>query len=257
MAMNKIAKQTSAVLLCGHGSRSPQAGTEFYALMDKIRRKLWGQELFGAFLGHTSPSIPEVLQQIYDQGHRDIMVQPAMLYNAGHMKIDIPDIVAQFRKTHPDAQLYCGGPLGVGALVVEAAASAVTAVLPPCDGEDVTLLVVGRGSKERAVSDQIITLCRKLDTRLDVGDSRYCYFSDGVPLLSSALTQAAHSHYSHVVVLPFLLFPGRLLSHIYAEIDKVAVQHPAFAFHKAPAIGMQDVIADALVQKINEATLVI
>lgn len=257
MAMMNVVNQVSAVLLCGHGSKSPQAGIEFYALMDKVRRKLWDQKLFGAFLDYDNPTIPEALQQIYDQGYRDIIVQPAMLYNAGHTKNDIPDMVAQFRKTHSDARLYYGGPLGVEALVVQAAADAVMAVLPPCDGEDVTLLVVGRGGRDRAVSDQTITLCRKLDACLEVGDSRYCYFSDGAPSLPSALTQAAHSHYGHVVVLPFLLFPGRLLSHIYAEIDKVAAHYPAFAFHKAPAIGMQDVIVDALVQKISEATLVI
>ena len=113
------------------------------------------------------------------------------------------------------------------------------------------LLVVGRGSSDRQMADQTINLCRKLHERLDFGDCRYCYSFESSPLLETALIQAARSHYPQVVVLPFQLFSGRLLSDIYAEIDAVAEIFTNFTFHKAPHLGPQNALADAVIQKIK------
>ncbi len=242
-----------AVLLCGHGSRKAEAATEFQCLVEKIQKKLAPQPVSGAFLQFNQPTIPEGLQAVYDQGIREIIVQPITLYNAKHTKIDIPDILAEFTQAHPDVCLHYGASLGLSPLTLDAAVFSIQSVMPDVDLEDCKLLLVGRGSKDRMVSDQSINLCRKLHDWMDFGDSRYCYPAESSPLLENALTQAAQSHYPHIIVLPFLLFSGRLLADIYAKIDAAIEKYPTFTFYKAPHLGPQDDIVDALIQKINLA----
>lgn len=239
------------ILLCGHGSRDPEAATEFHCLVRKIQEKLGPQSVTGAFLKFNSPSIGTALQAIYDRGIREIIVQPVTLYNAGHTKTDIPEILAQFKKAHPDVHLRYGASLGLTPPVIEATISAIQSVMPDVDLEDCKLLVIGRGSKDIMVADQIINLCQKLHDWIDFGDSRYCYSLDSAPLLETALKQAGQSHYPHIIVLPFLLFSGHLLSDIHSKIDAAIKKYPAFTFHKAPHLGSHDFIADAVIHNIK------
>lgn len=251
--MTKTKKSLPAILLCGHGSRSTEAATEFQCLTDKVQKKMPAHHVTGGFLEFNQPTIKDALQKIYDQGIKEIIVQPVTLYNAGHTKKDIPEILALFQKNHPDVQLHYGLSLGLGPSVIKTAVNAVESVMPDGDREDFKLLVVGRGAKDRAISDQTIKLCQKLHENLAFGDSRYCYSFENTPLLNSALEQAALSHYHHVVILPFLLFSGRLLSDIRAEVDIAAQKYPAFTFHKAPHLGPHDFIADAVFDRIKDA----
>lgn len=242
-----------AVLLCGHGSRNPEAATEFRYLVEQVQKKLEPQAVSGAFLQFNQPTIPDGLQAIYDQGGREIIVQPVTLYNASHTKIDIPEILAEFTQSHPDVRGHYGASLGLSALTLDAAVFSIQSVMPDADLGDCKLLLVGRGSKDRTVADQTINLCRKLHDRMDFGDSRYCYPSESSPILETALAQAARSHYPHVIILPFLLFSGRLLTEIHDKLDVAAEKYPAVTFYKASHLGPQDEIADAVIEKINLA----
>ncbi|MBL4767428.1 MAG: sirohydrochlorin chelatase [Rhodobacteraceae bacterium] len=248
-------KPAAAILLCGHGSRHADAGPDFPHLVTKVQQKLALQTVTGAFLEFQDPTIEAALQQLYDRGHRDIIVQPVTLYNAGHTKNDIPEILKKFHASHPDLHLRYGQALGLIPPVIDAASlvleTTLQAIQPGVNPGDCKLLVVGRGSRDRLVADQTITLCRKLHTRFEFGDSGYCYAFTSAPLLKSALAQVARSHYHHVIVLPFLLFPGRLLSDIYGEVDKAAATHPGFRFHKAPALGPQDFLVEAIMDRID------
>ena len=247
-------KAKPAILLCGHGSRNPETAEEFHILVARVQEKLSPQTVTGAFLQFNQPNIRDGLQKIYDQGQREIIVQPVTLYNANHTKNDIPEILAEFTKTHPDVNLQYGTFLGLAPMVIEAAIFSIQSVLPDVNLEDCKLLVIGRGSQDRMVADQTINLCQKLHDWMDFGDSRYCYTFETAPLLHSALIQAAQSHYPHVIILPFLLFSGRLLSSIYREIDEAIEKYPEFTFYKAPHLGPQDYIVDAVIKKINQIT---
>ena len=59
-----------AVLLCGHGSRSPEAAQEFNGLVEKIQRQLPQQRVVGAFLEFNQPAILDGLRDLYDQSPR-------------------------------------------------------------------------------------------------------------------------------------------------------------------------------------------
>ncbi|MCF8473944.1 MAG: hypothetical protein K9G26_04535 [Emcibacter sp.] len=243
--------QKAAILLCAHGSKSPKAVEEFNHVLSKVQAACPDQLVQGAFLEFNSPTIDEGLEDIYTKGFHRIIVQPLTLYNAGHTINDIPAILTAFKEKYSDVTLHYGKSLGLIDPIIEAARSAIETVMPDSDPEECKLLVVGRGSENRMVADQTINLCRKLHERMGFGDSRYCYPSGNAPLLPSALKQAGLSHYPHVIVLPFLLFSGALLSEIYTEVDRAGEIYPDFIFHKAPHLGTQDNLITAILHHIN------
>lgn len=239
--------EKSALLLCGHGSRRAEAAAEFLDLVKKVERRRPGQIVTPAFLQFNSPSIADALQHMYHQGVRDIIVQPVMLYEADHVKNDIPEILARFRQDHPHIRLRYGAALGLAPAVIEAAVQ----VIKPFLKDDCEILVVGRGSGDRDVADQVINLCQKLSQQLITPHLRYCYCQDISPAVKTALEQAARSHYADVIVLPFLLFSGHLLAEITRKIDDIAEKYPACHFHKAPPLGSQDSIAEAILARVD------
>ncbi len=243
----------ATVLICGHGSRSSEGSAQFSRLVENIKRNLPERKIARAFLEHNQPGIMAALQDLHDQGERDFIIQPVTLYNAGHTRQDIPGILARFQEKYPDVRLQYGTALGLVPPVIEAASHGALSVMPDVAAEECKLLLVGRGTGDRMVADQTINLCRRLHDRLDFGDSSYCYYSENAPLLTAALTQAARSHYHHVIILPYLLFSGRLLSAIYREVDAAREKHPDFTFHKAPPLGTQSFMVDAVIEKINKA----
>lgn len=249
-------KPLPAILLCAHGSRDRQAAKEFARLQAKIQTQFPNQIVKGGFLKFNSPPIMESLLSLYNQGAREIMLQPLTLYNADHTARDIPDIAARFEKNHPGTTLICGTSPGLGDSVVKAAARAITSVLPQgdrrgTDHQDYKLLVVGRGSSRREISDQTINLCRKLQEYFEFGDTRYCYSFGNSPALGTALEQAGESHYNHVIILPYLLFSGLLLTEIRREIEVAREKYPAFTFDLAPSLGHQEPMITAIIEKIS------
>ncbi len=251
--MIKQTKQIAApaILLCGHGSRAPETTIEFKAVVAKVKNHFSPLSISGAFLSHNNPSIPHKLQTLYDRGFREIIVQPVTLYHANHSKGDIPTLLAAFKKNHPDVIFHYGTSLGLMPQIIEAAEQSIASVIGKIDPEECKLLIVGRGSKNREVADQTIKLCQNLHSRLGLGDSRYCYNLISAPHVKDALTQAVDSHYNHIIILPFLLFSGRLLSNIYEETNHIAQKHPQFTFLKAPHLGPSDMTAKAIISKIS------
>ena len=252
--MNKQEKKMlpPAILLCGHGSRDPQAAIEFKSVVAKVQNHFSPLSVSGAFLSYNDPSISHQLQALYDRSYREVIVQPVTLYNANHSTDDIPALLTDFKSHHPDIVFHYGSALGLMPQIIEAAEQSITSVMGGNDPEECKLLLVGRGSKDQMISDQTIKLCQKLHNRLGLGDSRYCYSFISAPHLKDALTQAANSHYHHIIILPFLLFSGRLLSDIHKEIDHAAQKHTHFTFLKAPHLGPLDITAEALISKINQ-----
>src|SRR5579883_379738 len=80
--------QNTAILICGHGSRDPDAVAEFASMSDKLRQRLPGHAVGHAFLEFARPVIRDGLEALKATGATRILAQPVMLFAAGHVKND-------------------------------------------------------------------------------------------------------------------------------------------------------------------------
>ena len=74
------------ILLCGHGSRDPQAVKEFINVVNKIKIRIPDIPVEFGFLEFNRPIISEALDNLRDLGVERVIALPAMLFAAGHTK---------------------------------------------------------------------------------------------------------------------------------------------------------------------------
>ena len=101
-----------AVLLVSHGSRLAETEREVSQLVGRLRRGGAGDIVEFAFLELESPSIPHGIDTCVDKGATRIVVLLNFLNSGRHVDVDIPAIVAEARKKHPEVSITITIPVG-------------------------------------------------------------------------------------------------------------------------------------------------
>jgi sirohydrochlorin cobaltochelatase len=246
----------TAVLICGHGSRDPQAVAEFASLAERLAGRFGGWPVAHAYLEFARPIIAEGLDRLVAEGARRVLAAPAMLFAAGHTKDDIPSVLNAYQARTPGVEIAYGRDLGLdpkmvraaGARVCEAAAAAGDDVPP----HETLLLVVGRGTSDPDANANVAKVTRLLWEGLGFGWAETAYSGVTFPLVEPALERAARLGFRRIVVFPYFLFTGVLVGRIYAAADRLAARHPNIQFVKAPYLGGHPLVVETLVERVRE-----
>jgi len=78
-----------------------------------------------AFLELMQPSLPDCAAALFAEGIRSLRVVPVFLGSGGHLKDDLPKLVAAIRGRFPDLQIAVEPPIGEQPEVIAAIARAV------------------------------------------------------------------------------------------------------------------------------------
>ena len=119
-------KSKSGIILFAHGSRDPDWARPFKQLADTLRTKVDGPVAV-AYLELMSPTLEEAIASL---GATDIRVVPVFLGQGGHVKDDLPKLVAAAQKKHAGVTIRLEPAIGEQTAVIEAIAAAVAASLP-------------------------------------------------------------------------------------------------------------------------------
>src|SRR5258706_9033740 len=149
----------TAVLLCGHGSRDPEAVAEFELAAGALRRRLPEFDFATGYLEFARPTIRDGLALLAGRGARQILAIPGMLFAASHVKNDLPWEMNNFMAENPGIEVRLGRDLGIEPKLLDAAAERIAAAAP--EGRAETLLVVvGRGTNDPDANSNIAKLTR-------------------------------------------------------------------------------------------------
>ncbi|MGH8739476.1 MAG: sirohydrochlorin chelatase [Burkholderiales bacterium] len=110
------------LVLFAHGSRDPEWARPFERIAASLRDKLPAVSIGLAFLEH-GPSLEEVVAALVAKGAGSIRVVPVFLGHGGHVKEDLPKLVAGAARS--DVRLLLEKPIGEQPQVVEAIAAAI------------------------------------------------------------------------------------------------------------------------------------
>jgi sirohydrochlorin cobaltochelatase len=113
------------LVLLGHGSRDPEWSQPFEKIAVSVGKRLPAVAVALAYLEH-GPSLEEAVAMLAAKGALSIRVVPLFLGTGGHVKEDLPKLVAQAKR--PDIQLALDKPIGEQPEVVEAIAAAISSV---------------------------------------------------------------------------------------------------------------------------------
>ena len=251
------------VLVCGHGSRNRLAVEEFAQLAEALRRRLDPLPVAHGYLEFAQPILRDGLEALRAQGVRHILAVPAMLFAAGHAKNDIPSVLNTYA-AETGLRVDYGRELGVDLKMIQAAGARIRAAVDAADqaalqrGEapvplhDTLLVVVGRGSSDPDANSNVAKVTRMLVEGFGFGWGETVYSGVTFPLVEPGLRQAVRLGYRRVVVFPYFLFSGVLVSRIRQHSERVALDHPAVEFVAADYLGDHPQVLDTFVERVEE-----
>ncbi|MGH8619831.1 MAG: sirohydrochlorin chelatase [Burkholderiales bacterium] len=103
---------TSALVLFAHGARDPEWAVPFHKLRERIAARRPGDVVELAFLELMEPALEPTVNRLAADGVARITVVPLFMAQGGHLKHDLPLLLARVRATHPALALTLAPPVG-------------------------------------------------------------------------------------------------------------------------------------------------
>ena len=243
------------VLICGHGSRNRLAVEEFAQMVEQLRPKLAPMPVEHGYLEFAQPILREGLDSLRQQGVTKVLAIPAMLFAAGHAKNDIPSVLNTYTAETGLAIDY-GRELGVDRLMVAAAGARVQEALDRASNDipisETLLVVVGRGSSDPDANSNVAKVTRMLVEGFGFGWGETVYSGVTFPLVDPGLRHVVRLGFRRIVVAPYFLFSGVLVSRIRQHTDLVAADYPDVEFLSSGYLGQHSMVVDTFRERVDE-----
>jgi len=251
------------VMICGHGSRNRQAVAEFARLAEGLAPLLPGVPVEYGYLEFARPILRDGLDRLRQQGVQRVLAVPGMLFAAGHAKNDIPSVLNTYA-AETGLRIDYGRELGVDLKMIQAAgarirealersdADTAAAGLPPVPLADTLLVVVGRGSSDPDANSNVAKVTRMLVEGFGFGWGETLYSGVTFPLVEPGLRHVVRLGFRRVLVFPYFLFSGVLVSRIRQHTQLVAADHPGVQFVDAAYLGDHPFVLATFRERVEE-----
>jgi sirohydrochlorin cobaltochelatase len=244
------------VALCGHGSRNARAAAEFLDLAGRAAERLTGFDVEPGFMELAEPRLEAAVDALYARGRRRILVAPAMLFAAGHVKTDLPVLLRELEAGRPGLTLELGRPFGCDAAMVRAAAARAGEGLAEAGRDlpaaETLLLLIGRGGSDPDANADAAKMMRLVWETAGFGWGEIGYCDVTFPHAEAAMDRAARLGYARVLVLPYLLFTGVLDRRIRGWAAAAGARHPGTEYVVAPYLGIHTEIVALYAERVLE-----
>ncbi|MCY0900979.1 MAG: sirohydrochlorin chelatase [Firmicutes bacterium] len=228
------------VLYIGHGTRSRKGIAEtrkFCRQVDAHLRARVTEDFVSqvSFLELCTPDIGAGVDDLVARGVRQIVVQPLLLFEASHARHDIPLQLKAASQRHKSVAFCCGEPFGIQPGLKLVAALRLGSVVGPMWRQRsgaTTVLFVGRGSQDASAhrafegamtcvqwfaASAFKAASRRAGEAVDpvAGAVRVAFVACTLTGLGLSFREAlAEASSGSVVILPYLLFSGRLMEEL-------------------------------------------
>jgi sirohydrochlorin cobaltochelatase len=137
-----IAPMPDAIVLFAHGARDPAWARPFEAIAGFMRERDPATPVALAYLELMQPRLAEAVAVLVGQGARSIRVVPLFLGAGGHVRRDLPDLLASIRAAHTGLQLDATPAIGESEAITRAIAQAAWTLVaePPVTGAASTVV---------------------------------------------------------------------------------------------------------------------
>jgi sirohydrochlorin cobaltochelatase len=103
---------TAAIVLLAHGARDPRWGEPFLRVAERVRADAPDLAVELAYLEHLPPSLGDAIRRLAEGGARSIRVVPLFFGRGGHLREDVPRLVAAIAAELPEVAIDVTLPAG-------------------------------------------------------------------------------------------------------------------------------------------------
>lgn len=116
---------STALILFAHGARDPEWAAPMRHVQQLLRSALPQARIDLAFLEFMSPNLAEAVTAGIAEGATKIAIVPMFIAQGGHLKRELPELVAALRTQYPAVEFVLSGPIGEQPAVMAAMAESV------------------------------------------------------------------------------------------------------------------------------------
>ncbi len=242
------------VIFVGHGTRNAQGISEFFDLTRRIQQKLtWWATRMGrvltyatAFLELVGPDIPCAMQTCLNAGVHRIVVVPFFLFEAGHMKQDLPTIILNASRLYPEIPIDLMDAIGVD----ERFMRVLIERMEQLEGEQpLSVLLLGRGNRESSAQREFEIIAQWVRNQSSVARLEVGYLAGDSVNWLEVLDGMAESRDTHILIQPYLWFHGWLTDQIPRWLTEWQASRPCVETMIGAPLGTHPVLVDAMVAR--------
>jgi sirohydrochlorin cobaltochelatase len=101
-----------ALVLLAHGARDPRWAEPFVQVANDVRAEAPGLAVALAYLEHLPPSLADAVRDLARNGARSVRIVPLFFGRGGHLREDVPRLVAAIAAELPDVSIELSLPAG-------------------------------------------------------------------------------------------------------------------------------------------------
>jgi sirohydrochlorin cobaltochelatase len=95
----------SALVLFAHGARDPEWAEPFRAIAVRVAASRKDLAVKLAFLELQTPSLADAITELAGAGHTSIHIAPLFMAQGGHLKKDVPKLLAEISLQQPGLKI--------------------------------------------------------------------------------------------------------------------------------------------------------
>jgi sirohydrochlorin cobaltochelatase len=95
----------SALVLFAHGARDPEWAEPFRAIAARVAADRKDLTVKLAFLELQTPSLTDAIAELAGTGHTSIHIAPLFMAQGGHLKKDVPKLLAEISLQQPGLKM--------------------------------------------------------------------------------------------------------------------------------------------------------
>lgn len=243
------------LLLIGHGSRDPQAVTEYYQFAERLADRLQ-LPVQPCFLEFADPPIAAGIQACVETGARRIVALPLFLGPAGHQKNDVPTIINWAKTEWPDVEFKYGTPLGAQPQIIAGLAQRAEEVMATgvrnIPASETALIVVGRGSRDPDSNSDVFKIARMLWEGRGYGWVETAFYALTGPGIETVIERCVKLGARRVVSLPYLLFTGLIRQRLDAKVLAMRDRYPNVEILTGEHLGSHQGVIEAVLYRYEQ-----
>lgn len=242
------------ILLVGHGSRDQAGNHEIEAFAEQWRARHAEHVIEVCFIEFAPLLVAEGLDRAARHGAR-VLVIPLILNAAGHVKMELPEHLEQARVRHPGVEFVYCPHLGSNQEILTILTRNLDDTLQQLDRPDplnTGIILLGRGSSDRVANGEVAKMARWLyeEGRHPMVDIAFTGIT--FPRLESVVQRQVLLGMTQIVILPYYLFTGTLISRIGRQYAALQSQYPQIRFGLAHYLGFEEEIYALLEQRVQQ-----
>jgi sirohydrochlorin cobaltochelatase len=129
--METVESRRRALVLFAHGARDPQWRAPFEQLLQRTQAQLPEVQVRLAFLEFMAPDLSRAVRDLAQLDCDQLTLVPIFLGQGGHVRRDLPALIAQLQRDHPHMAINMVPAVGEDSAVLDAMAHYCITALEP------------------------------------------------------------------------------------------------------------------------------